>query len=99
LNTSHGIMHASYLRGLDGRLPSRRAAKEAQASGGQHGEQTPGAGGAQAEGGEASATPGTASRFESAEGQSQFDYLRRLTEALKECDESCATKAPARSRQ
>ena len=24
LNTSHGIMHASYLRGLDGRLPSAR---------------------------------------------------------------------------
>jgi hypothetical protein len=86
LDTSHGIMHASYLRGLDGRLPSRRPAKGAQRSGGQNGGRTPGESGEQTDGGEASATPETASRFESAEGQSQFDYLRRLTEALKECD-------------
>ena len=32
------------------------------------------------------ATPETASRFESAEGQSQFDYLRRLAADLKEHD-------------
>lgn len=37
--------------------------------------------------GEPSATPETANWFESAEGQSQFDYLRRITEALKECNE------------
>lgn len=86
LNTSHGIMHASYLRGLDGRLPSRRAAKEAQSSGGQHDRQTPGQSSEQPDGGEPSATPETIGRFESAEGQSQFDYLRRLTETLKECD-------------
>ena len=86
LNTSHGVMHASYLRGLDGRLPSRRAAKEAQPSGGQNGGQTPGGSSAQTDGGEPSATPETVGRFESAEGQSQFDYLRRLTEALTECD-------------
>jgi hypothetical protein len=86
LNTSHGIMHASYLRGLDGRLPSRRAMKEAQPSGGQNGGQTPGESSEQTDGGESSATPETVGRFESAEGQSQFDYLRRLTDALKECD-------------
>jgi hypothetical protein len=87
LNTSHGILHASYLRGLDGRLPSRRVAKEIPPSGRQNGRQILGERGEQTEGAEASATPETASRFESAEGQSQFDYLRRLTQALKECDE------------
>ena len=43
--------------------------------------------GVQTDGGEPSATPETANWFESAEGQSQFDYLRRITEALKECNE------------
>jgi hypothetical protein len=86
LNTSHGIMHASYLRGLDGGLPSRRPGKGAHPSGGQNGARTLGESGEQSDGGQAGATPETAARFESAEGEVQFDYLRRLTEALKECD-------------
>jgi hypothetical protein len=86
LKTSRGIMHASYLRGLDGRLPGRRPSKGALSSGGQNGGQASAERGEQADGGGPSVTPETASRFESAEGQSQFDYLRRLTEALKECD-------------
>jgi hypothetical protein len=79
LNPSHGVMHASYMRGLDGRLPNRRAANPAKPADRESGEQ--------AIGEEPSATPDTTGRFEAAEGQSQFDYLRRLTKALKECDE------------
>jgi hypothetical protein len=79
------VMVASYLRGLDGRLPNRRRAEQeaaptdgdesAQKSADPAGEKPPSV-----------ATPENASRFESAEGQSQFDYLRRLAADLKARD-------------
>ncbi len=79
------IRQVSYLRGLDGRLPDRQYTKQTaspqsgggtqQAPGDQTGTNQPTA-----------ATPETASRYESAEGQSQFDYLRRLALDLKERD-------------
>lgn len=73
------ISRFSYLRGLDGRLPNRRPAKETKPSEGE--------GGNQASGPQANATLETARQFESAEGQSQFDYLRRLAEHIRRRDE------------
>lgn len=79
------VLVASYLRGLDGRLPNRRDAgqKEAAKSAGDTGQQP-------AEPNEQKpstiATPETAPRFESAEGQSQYDYLSRLAADLKARD-------------
>jgi hypothetical protein len=92
LNTRHGIMHASYLRGLDGRFPSRRPSKD----------EKPAADDATAtrtmsddtNGGQpTAATPETAQRYETAEGQSQYDYLRRITRLLKECDDKLRLQA------
>src|SRR5262249_59232046 len=56
LSPAHGIMHASYLRGLDGRLPGRRSEREAKPADGDGNEQ-PGGGGP-------SATPDTTDRFQ-----------------------------------
>jgi hypothetical protein len=83
---------STYLRGLDGRLPSHRGSSQkassrdqkapsrdndeaGQKSATQAGDKRPSV-----------ATPENASQFESAEGQSQFDYLRRLASELKARD-------------
>ncbi len=66
-----------YLRGLDGRLPYDRWNKAQTATFGENNDK---------KSGEQAATPDTATRFESAEGQSQFDYLRRLAAAVKATD-------------
>src|SRR5262249_49073838 len=76
------VLVATYLRGLDGRLPNRRDA----------GRITSSHNGAEAEQNSAEqagakplnvATPENAGQFETAEGQSQYDYLRRLAAELK----------------
>jgi hypothetical protein len=79
------VMVATYLRGLDGRLPNRRRAEQEvaptngdhsqQKSAEQPGEKPP-----------SIATQENANRFARAEGQSQFDYLRRLAADLKARD-------------
>ena len=74
---------ASYLRGLDGRLPNRRNAERAKDLSTADSAQQPHD---QASAQQAVATPETASWFESAEGQSQFDYLRRLAADLEESE-------------
>ena len=66
------VKHFSYLRGLDGELPNRRSEWQKSASGTASAQQTTGQ---TAETAQSVATPETASQFESAEGQSQFDYL------------------------
>ncbi|MGH7065434.1 MAG: hypothetical protein ACREET_15270, partial [Stellaceae bacterium] len=71
----------SYLRGLDGRLPNRRSEGPQKSSQGTASAQQ--ATGQTAEKSPSVATPETASQFESAEGQSQFDYLRRMAAELK----------------
>ena len=75
------VEYFSYLRGLDGRLPNRRTDGQQKSS------QNPDSG-QQAAGQTAGtppgvATPENAGQFESAEGQSQFDYLRRLAAELQ----------------
>ena len=67
-----------YLRGLDGRLPYDRWNKAQTATFGENNDKKSGE--------PAAATPDTATKFESAEGQSQFDYLRRLAAAVKATD-------------
>lgn len=79
------IRRVSYLRGLDGRLPDRKDTKQAASP--QNGGGAQQAPVDQTTGNQpTAATPETTSRFESAEGQSQFDYLRRLAADLKERD-------------
>jgi hypothetical protein len=99
LEPSRWIFEASYARGLDGRLPSRGPAKR-EVSADRDGVQTNGEEqtrvGGQTRDEESSATPETASRFEGAEGQSQFDYLRRLTDALRECDDELRREGKGR---
>jgi hypothetical protein len=73
------IERYSYLRGLDGRSANRKAPKNDDASSGKDTEQKSGE--------QTVATPDTASHFESAEGQSQFDYLRRIAEKIRETDD------------
>ena len=69
----------SYLRGLDGRLPDRKSIKNGNSSEDRNSEQNPNK--------PISATPDNTQKFEAAEGQSQFDYLRRLAATIKERDE------------
>jgi hypothetical protein len=79
------VLVATYLRGLDGRLPNRRdvgritsshsGAEAGQNSAEQTGDKPPNV-----------ATPENAGQFETAEGQSQYDYLRRLAAELKARD-------------
>jgi hypothetical protein len=96
LNISHGVMHASYLRGLDGRLPSRPTAKAEPAEP----EKSAGDETGEPNRQETVATPETAHRFESAEGQSQFDYLLRLTAALsRSATRNCAPRTKERSQR
>ncbi len=65
-----------YLRGLDGRLPNRRGDGQQKSSqNAASGQQTAGQTAGTPPG---VATPENAGQFEIAEGQSQFDYLRRL---------------------
>jgi hypothetical protein len=78
------VVRESYLRGLDGRLPNRRDAGQQAPSRSSDPGQHPTQQAAATQ--PAAATPETASRFESAEGQSQFDYLRRLAADLKQRD-------------
>lgn len=76
---------STYLRGLDGRLPNHRGGRQkasfrdddqaAPNSATQGGDKRPSV-----------ATPENARQFESAEGQSQFDYLGRLAAELKARD-------------
>lgn len=79
------VLTASYLRGLDGRLPNRKNPKQmASSQDGYAAEQN-----ADGETGDKPpnvATPENVSRFESAEGQSQYDYLSRLAADLKKRD-------------
>jgi hypothetical protein len=78
------IRQVGYLRGLDGRLPDQKfAGRQTTSQSDGEGEKGPGQEPAAQQ---KAATPDTASRFESAEGQSQFDYLRRLAADLKERD-------------
>jgi hypothetical protein len=72
------IKSYSYLRGLDGRSANPKAPKNDDASGGKDSDRI--------SGDQTVATPETASHFESAEGQSQFDYLRRIAEKIREKD-------------
>jgi hypothetical protein len=79
------IRRVSYLRGLDGRLPDQKNPPQATSSQSSSPQQT--AADQSATPQQTAATPETArSQFESAEGQSQFDYLRRLAADLKERD-------------
>jgi hypothetical protein len=70
------IMPFSYLRGLDGQLPSSKSPKDEKSSD---------------NGGNASKTDArstnSADQIERAEGQSQFDYLRRLADHVRQRDE------------
>lgn len=72
------IMRFSYLRGLDGRLPNRRSTKEAKAPEDESKALTSGE--------QPSAAVDNSYKLESAEGQSQFDYLRRLAEVIHQRD-------------
>jgi hypothetical protein len=76
------VRPVSYLRGLDGRLPNPPSAKKR----GSPAEDTDDPNDKSSDS-SASATPGTADKFESAEGQSQFDYLRRLAQRIHERDD------------
>jgi hypothetical protein len=81
---SNRVIQRSYLRGLDGQRPDRKYSqppKTAESST----EQKPDDEASQNEE-PAVATPETISRFEGAEGQSQYDYLLRLADELKERD-------------
>ena len=70
----------SYLRGLDGRVSGRHSSNgEARSS--KAGKDT------QNDRDERVATPDTAGDFEAAEGESQFDYLRRLATLIRDRDE------------
>jgi hypothetical protein len=66
----------SYMRGLDGRSANRKVSKSDDAFDGKDNSRKPGD--------QAVVTPDTASQFESAEGQSQFDYLRRIAEKIRD---------------
>jgi hypothetical protein len=72
------IMRFSYLRGLDGRLPNRRFTKATGAPEEESKELTTGE--------QASVIVDNSYKLESAEGQSQFDYLRRLAEVIHQRD-------------
>jgi hypothetical protein len=76
---------STYLRGLDGRLPNHRGAGQKALS---RDDDEAGRNSATPAGYKppSVATPENASQFESAEGQSQFDYLRRLAAELKARD-------------
>jgi hypothetical protein len=78
------ITKVSYLRGLDGRLPGQKNSPQGTSSQNSNLQQS--AGDQSAAPQQTVATPETASHFESAEGQSQFDYLQRLAAHLKERD-------------
>lgn len=78
------IRQVSYLRGFDGRLPEQKYAGQTTPSQSDNAEQKPA--GQAAANQQQAATPETASQFESAEGQSQFDYLRRLAADLRARD-------------
>jgi hypothetical protein len=69
-----------YLRGLDGRLPDLRWTKDNTAPNSDRSE------GEQKADEHKSATPDTAVQFEGAEGESQFDYVRRLAAEVKDRD-------------
>jgi hypothetical protein len=72
------IEYYSYLRGLDGRSANRKLPKSDDASDGKDSNKK--------SADQTVATPDTASQFESAEGQSQFDYLRRIAERIRDRD-------------
>ena len=69
-----------YLRGLDGRLPDLRWIRSKPTP------NTNDSDGDQEADKQTSATPDNAERFEGAEGQSQFDYLRRLAAEVSDRD-------------
>jgi hypothetical protein len=78
------VIRMSYLRGLDGRRPVHKYSqppKTAESSTEQKPDEE-----ASENADPAVATPETISQFETAEGESQFDYLRRLASELKERD-------------
>ena len=79
------IRRVSYLCGLDGRLPDQKYTRR-QTTPTPQGDSAGEAPGQDPAAQQRAATPDTANRFESAEGQSQFDYLRRLAADLKERD-------------
>jgi hypothetical protein len=88
LDPLYGTVHASYLRGLDGELPSRRPAKDGSKPAiDETGEQTTSD---EPRNPQTAATPETARRYETAEGQSQFDYLRRITDFSRTATTSSA---------
>lgn len=71
------IERFSYLRGLDGRLPHHWGKKDPKSSGDEAPPTSP----------QGSTIADHTSELESAEGQSQFDYLRRLAERIRQRDD------------
>jgi hypothetical protein len=69
----------SYLRGLDGRSANRKPLKSDDFPDGKDSDKKAGD--------QTVATPDTANQFERAEGQSQFDYLRRIAEKIRDRDD------------
>jgi len=71
------IERFSYLRGLDGRVPHRRSKRDPKSSDDEASPTAP----------QGSTIADHTSELESAEGQSQFDYLRRLAERIRQRDD------------
>jgi hypothetical protein len=78
------VVQMSYMRGLDGQHPAHKYSQRPKTaeSGSEQNPDDESSENAEP----AVATPETASHFESAQGPSQFDYLRRLANELKQCD-------------
>jgi hypothetical protein len=81
---SEWIRQVSYLRGLDGRPPDPKHLGQTTPT--PQGDSAGEAPGQDPAAQQKAATPDTANLFESAEGPSQLDYLRRLAADLKERD-------------
>jgi hypothetical protein len=82
-------MHFGYLRGLDGQSPGAPPAKHGKSSADlEHSRRT---------GRQSSAAVDDAARgLESAEGQDQFDYLRRLADHVRQRDDELRQKGEGR---
>jgi hypothetical protein len=78
------VIQRGYMQGLDGQRPAHKYSQPPKTAESNTEQKPDDEASENAE--PAVATPETASRFEGAEGTSQFDYLRRLADELKERD-------------